>query len=232
MKKNSHISTSSRASGALRLRENGQDSGRPSSARKNRSVKKSSKNIGRKSLSFQKSGTLTEQNGKGQPYSPEVSPANLFPMPGSEEARKMTAISGQKCSELYWREGPVGCLLRMCLESSKWHSTRCFLTWKMKVMPQKYLLFRLVPSMPRTGGIEFGLLPTAQRSLGGPSKNPNNPRGIQAGKPLETLIAILPTPTKRDWKGRCARSNRGIIDDLPHKIEGNPNLGTKTGMKL
>lgn len=82
----------------------------------------------------------------------EVSPASLFPLPGSVEARTMTATSGRKCYELYGKSSPLSSLARTCLESSIWHSTRCYLTWKTKDTPHKRLLFRLAVSMPRTSG--------------------------------------------------------------------------------
>lgn len=206
--------------------------------------------------SSQKSETSMERNGEEQLFLPGVSPASLSPLPDSEEARRMTVTSGQKCSVLLKKQSPIGYLQRMCLESSAWHSTRCLLIWKAKVTPQGRLLFQLVASTPRTEGIEPGLLatpnlfdyntvaesqkkypdgkghlktqiamlptpnawdgrrgpgielnmksksqkdrtletviqrgliPTPQGSSGGPSKDSDNPRGMQAGKPLETL---------------------------------------------
>ena len=76
--------------------------------------------------------------------------ANHSVRPGSDEARRMTVTSGQKCCELYRRSDPLGSLVRMLLGSSVWRSTRCYLTWKISGTPAKRLLFRLVPSTPRT----------------------------------------------------------------------------------
>ena len=90
----------------------------------------------------------------------EDSHASPSALPGSEEARKMTVTSGLKCCELYKNSGPLGSLVRMLLGSSIWHSTRCFLTWKTSATPARRLLFRLVPSTPRTGEIDAPLLPT------------------------------------------------------------------------
>ena len=160
MKKNSPTSTSSPALVVSHLRESGQDSKQLSSVRKKSSVKKSSRSIGQESRLSKKSETSMERNGEEQLYLPEVSPASLSPLPGSEEARKMTVIYGQKCSGLLVRQNPVGYLQRMCLESSAWHSTRCLLIWKGKVTPRGRLLFQLVVSMPRTEGTESGLLRT------------------------------------------------------------------------
>ena len=88
-----------------------------------------------------------------------LDPASRSVLPGSEKARKMTVTSGLKCCELYKNSGPLGLLVRMLLESSIWHSTRCFLTWKTSATPARRLLFRLVPSTPRTGEIDAPLLP-------------------------------------------------------------------------
>lgn len=92
--------------------------------------------------------------------------ASHLVLPGSREARKMTAISGRKCLELPRKSSPLGCLRKTLLDMSHWVSTRCFLTWKMKATPQRRLLYRLVPSTPHIDEIECGLLPTVTRSQG------------------------------------------------------------------
>ena len=90
-----------------------------------------------------------------------------FPLPGSEQARMMTVTSGRKCSELYGNSGPLGSLVRTCLESSIWHSTRCYLTWKTKDLKYNRSLFRLAVSTPRTSesGCAFWPTPTTGSSL-------------------------------------------------------------------
>ena len=91
---------------------------------------------------------------------PEGSLVSLSLLPGSERAKMMTVTSGQKCSALSESSGPLGSLVKMCLESSIWHSTRCYLTWRTKATPLNRLLFRLVASMPLTGETECALWPT------------------------------------------------------------------------
>ena len=101
---------------------------------------------------------------------PEDSPANRSALPGSEQARQMTVTSGRKCSPLCDDAGPLGYLVKMCLESSIWHSNRCVLTWKEKAMPSGRWLFRLVPSVHGTDETGFGLWPTmAVTVTGGPT---------------------------------------------------------------
>ena len=93
----------------------------------------------------------------GLPVSPTL-------WPDSEEARLMTVRSGRKCSESYERQGPLGSLARMCLESSAWHSTACLLIWSVKATPARRSLFQLAPWMQSTDETECGLWPTARSS--------------------------------------------------------------------
>ena len=88
------------------------------------------------------------------------SPANHSVSPGSAEARQMTVTSGLKLSAVLALSGPLGSLVKTCLESSMWHSTRCMLTWKVSVTPSKRSIYQLAPSMPRTSENGSGLWPT------------------------------------------------------------------------
>ena len=103
----------------------------------------------------------------------EDSPASRLVLPGSEEARKMTVSCGQSLSELYTNSSRLGSLVRMCLESSIWHSTRCFLTWKRKVTKSNVSLFQLAVSMPRTkeSGSQLWPTPSTGASLCGGTGN-------------------------------------------------------------
>lgn len=151
------------------------------------------------------------------------------PKPGNSEARKMTVTSGLKCLESYTNSGPLGCLVKMCLESSIWHSTRCFLTWKKKVTPQKRSLFQLAVSMPRTEETESVLWPTLLASSYGSTGarkmlrrmkergliTDEEYRGLSSGNCgkinpefAEWLMGyeqqftkLIPTPTQTDYRG-------------------------------
>ena len=96
----------------------------------------------------------------------EDSHASHSVKPGSEEARMMTVTSGLKCSVSYTNSGPLGCLVRMCLESSIWHSTRCLLTWKQKDTKAKCSLFQLAVSTPHTEDIGSLFWPTPTTGAG------------------------------------------------------------------
>ena len=97
---------------------------------------------------------------------PVDSPVNRSLLPGSEEARTMTVTSGLRCLELYGKSTPLGSLVRMCLGSSIWHSTRCLLTWKMKGTKYSRFLYQLAVSMPRTNDTESLLWPTPSTGAG------------------------------------------------------------------
>lgn len=106
----------------------------------------------------------------------------------------MTVTSGLKCLELYQNSGPLGSLVRTLLGSSIWRSTRCTLTWKTKVTPSKRLLFRLVPSTPRTGATDAR---------------------------LSGMVKMWPTPKASDYKGSGPAGTKSAVHDLKkHNLKG------------
>ena len=161
-----------------------------------------------------------DDNTKGQlSLFAEGSPASLSPTLGSSEARKMTAISGRRCYELYGRFSQLGCLAKTCLESSVWNSTSASLTWKKRVTPQGRLLFRLVPQMPTTFAIESGFVPTPTAQPYGTGQNGQRKDGTTfkgAGMPsLDTMARhnLWPTPTQNgnyNRKGLSKNSGDGL----------------------
>lgn len=102
---------------------------------------------------------------------------NHFPLQENSKAKKMTVTSGLKCYELSKNQNHLGLLVKMFLVSSKWHSTTCALTWKLKVTESNRLLYRLVPSMPRTKEIVAGLWPTPTAMTGGTAVAPSHRTG-------------------------------------------------------
>lgn len=141
--------------------------------------------------------------------------ASLTVLPGSDEAQKMTAISGRNIAALLERSSPLGSLARMFLESSQPFSTKCFLTWKTWTTRRGRLIFRLAPSMPHTGESEFSLLPT-------PTANDQRQRfnqSLSSGSAKRPNLAatahfnLWPTPTVADIKTYWH-----------HRRGGNPSL--------
>ena len=159
---------------------------------------------------------------------PADSHASLSVLPGSERARKMTARSGRNISGLYKKSDPVGLLVKMCLESSTWNSTLCFLTWKVKVTPAKRLLFQLVPSTPRIDETGCGLLPQMLKTPstveceGGIMEIRD---GANAHYKLRDQIAMLPTPKSQNanFPGEHGQGGK----DLQTTVHG-----TNRGLKL
>ena len=162
----------------------------------------------------------------GSPVSPSRSP-------DSEQARKMTVTSGLKCSELSKNSGPLGSLVRMCLGSSIWHSTRCYLTWTAKGTPRRRLLFQLVPWTRRTDETEYSFWPTPstgaalcggtgnfqtlqrmaergliteeeRRQLSQGNGGNTNPELLEWLMGYEAQFTkLIPTPTATDYRGGC-----------------------------
>ena len=103
---------------------------------------------------------MSEQGYEQLTLFPGDFPVNRSPRLENEKGRTMTVISGLRCLESYANSGPLGCLVKMCLGSSIWHSRRCTLTWKKKVTKSKLSLFQLAVSMLPTKDSEPQFWPT------------------------------------------------------------------------
>lgn len=151
--------------------------------------------------------------------------ASLSVSPGSKEAQAMTVGSGRKWLELLTVSDPAGYLVKMCLASSAWNSTLCYLTWNASTTPHGRLLFRLSASMPRTEEREFGLWPTPTKAIadGGQSSR----SGKRKGELLLTGIARMwPTPTARDWKDGASIGNTPHNGLLGRVVNPTPQSGS------
>lgn len=86
-----------------------------------------------------------------------------------------------------------------------WYSTRCKLTWKLKVTPSSRVYFQLAVSTLPIDENEFGLLPAATpsdfKTRGPNSKQQDLPEAARAG--------LLPTPTCGDV---TTRMNKSVSD--------------------
>ena len=114
----------------------------------------------------------------------------------------MTATSGQKCFDLCKSGGPLGSLVKTLLVTSRWGSTKCFLTWRVSATPAGRLLFRLVPSMPRTEETEFGLWPTPSATDykgGRKSHEWRRPNNNYRDFCRQILGQKIPCPKKTEW---------------------------------
>lgn len=195
--------------------------------------------------------------GDGLTSSQEVSHASPFPLPAGERARRTAVTSGLTCSVPFMRSGPVGLLVRTLVASSRWYSPARRLTWdvsplcserislytasgrntssrpsavilSVKDIPSSRCLFRLVPSVPRTEGTAYGLLPTPMAR----DYSPRGPNCLQKGLPEIIREMLLPTPTAAEihhwqrverWK-RQGRTDLGTLREEGEKTaSGQPS---------
>ena len=131
---------------------------------------------------------------------PADSPASRSPLPGSGEARKMTATSGRKWLGLSKNSGPLGLLEKMLLESSEWHSPIFYLSWKPVDIGQGHFLFQLVLSEPATGDTESLLwpTPTAGRADQQMSLSQEKRKSLNLAQTVQVRSGLWPTPTAQD----------------------------------
>lgn len=112
--------------------------------------------------------------------------------------KKMNATCGRTCLEQYeklsqstWWGKMFGELL---VGTGDWYSTRCKLTWKLKVTPSSRAYFQLAVSTLPIEENEFGLLPTATAS----DYKMRGPNSKQQGLPEAARAGLLPTPIASD----------------------------------
>lgn len=124
---------------------------------------------------------------------PEASPVNLSQSQENKKEKTTTVISGQNLLNKYEPLGRPMLFAKMFLASSSWLSKRCVLTWKLKAIQSKRLLFQLAVSVRSTSEIGSGLLPTPTKD----SVSMRKSKYKQGGIPLTTYLqqSLLPTPT-------------------------------------
>jgi hypothetical protein len=134
----------------------------------------------------------------------------------------MTATYGRKLGAYWLSCDPPDSWVRTLLGISTWVSTTCYLTWKKSATPAGRLLFRLVPSTPRTAGIGSGLWPTPNVAGGGntceltPHKGHYlRPSGEKAHLGLDQAAKMWPTPRAEFDSGR----HRGQPDTLHSAVK-------------
>lgn len=137
------------------------------------------------------------QDGEGATSSRAGSRASRSVQPGSDEARRITATSGLKCSASLTKCDRATSWVRTLLTSQRWHSKRRVLTWKVSAMKSGRLLFRLYPLGPFTSDPGYGLWPTMQASDcrdRGNMSNPSIQRRKRMGKQLNLSMVIKDSP--------------------------------------
>lgn len=152
------------------------------------------------------------------PSSPAATPASRSHTPGSDWARRMTAISGRRCAGSLTSPGPVSSWLKTLLGTSRWASTLFWLSWKRTDTPAGRLLYRLVPSTPSTGATGFGSWPT-------PTVDDMSNVTRQSGQFQSLTASVMQSrqswPTPRH-EGFDAGEHRGTNDSLHSAVKQTP----------
>ena len=157
--------------------------------------------------------------------------ASRSPLPGSSEARKMTATSGRKWLGLSKNSGPLGLLEKTLLESLNWHSPIFYLNWKPVDIGQGHFLFQLALLEPDTEDTELRLWATPntmdylpQRSLEalkrqaqGSRKGRKRPANLREQVNPETVM-MWPTP-KASLRGDCPSERNQRSPDLSAAVK-------------
>lgn len=135
------------------------------------------------------SNNSMEQSTRGQLILlAEVSPVRRF---HSQVKVQQTLRSGRRCLELLDRLNRGRSSLKMCtdylLGRMEWYSIACVMTWRVKAMKSKRILFRLAVSERGTKDSECGLLPTLTANTA-PYQYSNGDKTLWDRGPIEPLL--------------------------------------------
>lgn len=155
---------------------------------------------------------LTQQINYSSPPDSLASPSVAL---DEDAERTMTATSGRRLWQSSPQPGPIGCCLRMLLESSRWYSPIVRLEWQAKPLFSKV---RMTKSQTMT--------PSLEESTGTSDKQGMRPFGclyqlaVSERRIDETGCGLLPTPKMEPSGPDYARQNRDGSggDDLVTKI--------------
>ena len=148
--------------------------------------------------------------------SQQAFPANQPPLPGSDEALKMTVGSGRQCSMLLAQSSPLGAFSKILLESSHFTNSEEFCyVWRVLDTRLGCSAFQLTQLGQSIGDNGCSLYATPQASQNGPNGQcPSLPAQIAklwrtpnasdvTGAPMNLAIAakLWPTPHAADGTG-------------------------------
>ena len=168
-------------------------------------------------------------------FSQEDSHANPTQWQGNEKAKTMTVTSGLKCLEQLEKLPRVTSWERMFLAlligTGDWYSKRCVLTWRLKATRSRPWLYLRRRSMPRTEGIEFGLLqsellptPTAMDSTNATAemKSTQVKEGSMHSVTLSRAMTMgmLPTPNAQEGDKITGTENQDSMTKRVRQVTG------------
>src|SRR5215468_10589277 len=145
--------------------------------------------------------------------SQQVYPATRLPLPGSEEARLMTAGSGRQCSMWLSESDPLFVFSRTLMESSAWTNSEeyCYV-WERLDTKFECSGFQLTPLGQSTEGTECSLwrMPNGSDATGGPM---DGQRRLEQGHQLNlqeqaATPKLWPTPRAEFDSGKhCSQAD-------------------------
>jgi hypothetical protein len=208
-------------SGESTLRQSGQDSRPSRKSSKTPTASESSSVIGRMSTDASTSTISPTATMAQLTLFPEGHHANPRVLPGSEEAKKMTAGSGRRCFESCERFFPDGSWQKTLLESfllkTGWQSKKCLLGWNLRGMKSsRRLSIRLQVWTRGTKGKEFLLLPTPVATDGGGNRSDSPNAAFRPSLRALAMKGMIPTPTARDWKNSIGSDVGRHTETLAH----------------
>jgi hypothetical protein len=201
------------------------------------SASKSSENTGPKSPStmMSKASRKTSAKSMSSQAGIHVSPSVKL---GSAKARQMTVTSGRGCLKSLSKQDPAYAFLKMLLVTSAWESTRCYLTWQLKVTMRGRSYLELSVKTHRTGDNEFlssapnWPTPTASDVEGGIVQNVDyengsfsrkNKEGVRWGVKLRDAV----NHAEKMWGGEKVKGQ--LSADWVEILQGYPRGWTEIG---
>jgi len=119
--------------------------------------------------------------------------ASLVPLPGSDEARRITVGSGQQLSMLFETSSPLGLFSKILLESSAWTNSEEFCyVWNRLDTKFECSAFQLTPLALSTDDNECSLW---QTPVADDAMDRLNGKINSRGEPKLSAQVMIPTPT-------------------------------------
>lgn len=136
--------------------------------------------------------------------------ASRLVLPGSEEARKTTVISGQKCCELCKKSGLLGSSGKTYLDLFEARLTKSLKVWKRSTTPQGHIFSRLKSAEPcsREKGSLLWPRPTTGAPLCGGTHN------FKQMQKLKEAGIITEEERKNLTQGNGGKSNPALMEWL------------------
>lgn len=153
--------------------------------------------------------------------------------PENDWEKRTNAIYGRKCLESFEKFPRIGLWAKtfseLLIGTMEWSSMRCRLIWRLRGTKYNRIYFQLVPSTPRTEGIEpglshtNGLLKTPTVFDGKVSSGKAHPVSGNSGSlaqeimseypPTMMKLGLIPTPTVFDSTGASANMKSSQVKD-------------------